>query len=202
MISKSNKKKLLVLFFAFILFPFALKSFACTTFIISGKHTVDGRPLLFKNRDTDQKQNSLVYFNDGRYKYIGLVDGTAEWNKMVWGGYNEAGFAIMNSAAYNNNTGDTSKLKDQEGVIMKLALQTCATLKDFEKLLGSLPKPMGLDANFGVIDAFGGAAYYETGNFNFTKFDANDPTLAPNGILIRTNHSTRADLTRGYGFVR
>jgi len=202
MISKSNKKKLLVLFFAFILFPFALKSFACTTFIISGKHTVDGRPLLFKNRDTDQKQNSLVYFNDGRYKYIGLVDGTAEWNKMVWGGYNEAGFAIMNSAAYNNNTGDTSKLKDQEGVIMKLALQTCATLKDFEKLLGSLPKPMGLDANFGVIDAFGGAAYYETGNFNFTKFDANDTTLAPNGILIRTNHSTRADLTRGYGFVR
>jgi hypothetical protein len=121
---------------------------------------------------------------------------------MVWGGYNEAGFAIINSAAYNNNIGDTSKLKDQEGIIMKLALQTCATLKDFEKLLRDLPKPMGADANFGVIDAEGGAAYYETGNFSFTKFDANDSTLAPNGILVRTNHSTRADLTKGYGFVR
>ena len=181
---------------------FAAKTFACTTFIISGRHTLDGKPILFKNRDTDQKQNSLVFFNDGRYKYIGLVDGTAEWNKMVWGGYNEAGFAIMNSAAYNNNMGDTSKLKDKEGIIMKLALQTCVTLKDFEKLLRSLPKPMGLDANFGVVDAYGGAAYYETGNYNFTKFDANDSTVAPNGILIRTNHSTRADLTNGFGFCR
>jgi len=147
-------------------------------------------------------QNSLVFFKDGRYKYIGLVDGTADWNKMVWGGYNEAGFAIINTAAYNNNVGDTSKLKDQEGVIMKRALMTCATLRDFEKLLDSLPKPMGLDANFGVIDAYGGAAYYETGNSNYTKFDANDPSLAPDGILVRTNYSTRADLTKGYGFCR
>ena len=185
-----------------ILLLFAATSLACTTFIISGKHTTDGKPILFKNRDTDVMQNSLVFFKDGRYKYIGLVDGTADWNKMVWGGYNEAGFAIINTAAYNNNVGDTSKLKDQEGVIMKRALMTCATLRDFEKLLDSLPKPMGLDANFGVIDAYGGAAYYETGNSNYTKFDANDPSLAPDGILVRTNYSTRADLTKGYGFCR
>jgi hypothetical protein len=181
---------------------FAAKTFACTTFIITGKHTTDGKPILFKNRDTDEKQNSLVFFNDGLFKYIALVDGTEEWKKMVWGGYNETGFAIINSAAYNNNIGDTSKLKDQEGVIMKLALQTCRSLKDFERLLESLPKPMGLDANFGVIDAFGGAAYYETGNYNFTKFDANDPSIAPEGILVRTNYSTRSDLTKGYGFCR
>ena len=148
------------------------QSFSCTTFIMSGKYTLDGKPLLFKNRDTDEMQNSLVFFNDGKYKYIGLVDGNTDWDKMVWGGYNEAGFAIMNSAAYNNNIGDTTKFKDQEGIIMKLALQTCKTLADFEKLLTSLPRPMGLDANFGVIDAFGGAAFYETGNYRFVKFDA------------------------------
>jgi len=180
----------------------AARNFACTTFIISGRTAPDGKPILFKNRDTDEKQNSLVFFNDGRYKYIALVDGTKEWKTMVWGGYNEAGFAIINSAAYNNNLGDTAKLQDQEGVIMKLALQTCGSLQDFEKLLESLPKPMGLNANFGVIDAYGGAAFYETGNYNFTKFDANDTLLAPNGILVRTNYSTRADLTKGFGFCR
>ncbi len=195
-------KKSTVLIISFVLLLFAAKTFACTTFIISGKHTADGKPILFKNRDTDEKQNSLVFFNDSPFKYIALVDGTEEWKKMVWGGYNEAGFAIINSAAYNNNVDDSSKLKDQEGVIMKLALQTCRSHKDFEKLLESLPKPMGLDANFGVIDAFGGAAYYETGNYNFTKFDANDTSVAPNGILVRTNYSTRADLTKGYGFCR
>ncbi|MCX6246279.1 MAG: hypothetical protein NTW10_00970 [Bacteroidetes bacterium] len=175
---------------------------ACTTFVISGKVTADGKPILFKNRDSDQMQNSLVFFQDGRYKYIALVDGTKEWKTMVWGGYNETGFAIINSAAYNNNVGDTSKFTDQEGVIMKLALQTCATLADFEKLLDALPKPMGLDANFGIIDASGGAAYYETGNYNYKKFDANDATAAPNGILVRTNYSTRSDLTKGFGFCR
>ena len=194
-------KKTIILFTC-LLMIFTTKSIACTTFIISGKHTEDGKPILFKNRDTDEKQNSLVFFQDGRYKYIALVDGTKEWNTMVWGGYNEAGFAIINSAAYNNNIGDTSKLKDQEGVIMKMALQRCATLKDFEKLLDSLPKPMGLDANFGVIDAHGGAAFYETGNYNYTRFDADNIGLAPNGILIRTNFSTRADLTKGYGVCR
>jgi hypothetical protein len=181
---------------------FTANTFACTSFIISGKHTSDGKPILFKNRDTDEKQNSLVFFTDGLYKYIALVDGNQEWNKMLWGGYNEAGFAIINTAAYNNNIGDTSEFKDQEGVVMKLALQTCRSLEDFEKLLRSLPKPAGLDANFGVIDAFGGAAYYETGNYDFKKFDVNDTSIAPNGILVRTNYSTRADLTKGYGFCR
>lgn len=195
-------KKLIVAFLSGFMFWGFAQTLACTTFLVSGKYTSDGKPLLFKNRDTDEMQNSLSYFTDGQYTYIGLVDGVKDWDKMVWGGYNETGFAIINTAAYNNNLGDTTKLKDQEGVVMKLALQTCQNLADFEKLLESLPKPMGVDANFGVIDAFGGAAYYETGNRDFKKYDANDPTIAPNGILIRTNHSMRADLTKGFGFCR
>jgi len=195
-----NKIKITALLLFLTLIEF--QSYACTTFLISGKYTVDGKSILFKNRDTEEMQNSLASFNDGKYKYIGLVDGVKKWNKMVWGGYNETGFAIMNSAAYNNNTGDTTKFKGQEGVVMKLALQTCQTIEDFENLLNSLPKPMGVDANFGVIDAKGGAAFYETGNYKYVKFDANDPKNAPNGILIRTNHSLSADLTKGAGFCR
>ena len=177
-------------------------SYSCTTFLLSGKYTKDGKSLLFKNRDASENQNALVYFEDGKYPYLGLVDGNKEWKTMVWGGYNSTGFAIMNSAAFNNNVGDSSKYNDQEGMIMKKALMTCKTLQDFENLLNSLPKPWGVDANFGVIDAYGGAAFYETGNHDFHKFDANDPEIAPNGLLIRTNHSTRADKTKGYGYCR
>ncbi|MDZ7634539.1 MAG: hypothetical protein U5L72_08925 [Bacteroidales bacterium] len=118
------------------------------------------------------------------------------------GGFNSAGFAIINSAAYNNNSGDTTKFADQEGVVMKLALMSCATLADFEKMLTDMPKPLGVDANFGVIDAKGGAAYYETGNFGFKKIDANDPALAPYGLLIRTNHSFTGTTDVGGGYIR
>ncbi len=179
-----------------------LPAFSCTTFIMSGKYTADGKPMVFKNRDTDELQNSLAYFTDGKYNYIGLVDGTADWSKMVWGGYNETGFAIMNSAAYTNNIGDTSRFMDQEGVLMKLALQNCRTVEDFEELLRSLPKPLGVDANFGVIDAYGGAAFYETGNYTFRKVDANDPAVAPDGLLVRTNHSMNDHMKEGFGFCR
>lgn len=175
---------------------------SCTTFIMSGKHTPDGRPLLYKNRDTGTLDNALVYFTDGRYDYIGLVDSKTSWNREVWGGFNSAGFAIMNSAAYNNNTGDTTKLADREGEVMKMALATCATLADFEKMLTDMVKPIGVDANFGVIDAQGGAAYYETGNFGFKKIDANDPALAPYGLLIRTNHSFTGTTGEGGGYIR
>lgn len=175
---------------------------SCTTFIMSGKNTPDGRPLLYKNRDTGTLDNALVYFTDGRYDYIGLVDSKTSWNREVWGGFNSAGFAIMNSAAYNNNAGDTTKLADREGEVMKMALATCATLADFEKMLTDMVKPIGVDANFGVIDAQGGAAYYETGNFGFKKIDANDPALAPYGLLIRTNHSFTGTTGEGGGYIR
>ena len=38
-------------------------SFACTTFLISGKSTADGKPILFKNRDTDNPNNALECCN-------------------------------------------------------------------------------------------------------------------------------------------
>jgi len=175
---------------------------SCTTFIISGKNTPDGKPILYKNRDTGTLDNAIVFFSDGKYQYIGIVDSRVSWKKEVWGGYNSAGFAIMNSMAYNNNIGDTTKFEDQEGVVMKLALASCATLADFEKLLTDLPKPLGVNSNFGVIDAYGGAAYYETGNYGFKKIDANDPALAPDGYLIRTNHSFTGAVDQGMGYIR
>ena len=179
-----------------------LPAAACTTAIISGKQTQDGRPLLLKQRDSDKLENKLMYFSDGKYKYVGLVNAADTLGKEVWAGANSRGFAIMNSASYNLKGTDTTSLKDREGVIMKLALQSCATIEDFERLLRDLPRPLGVEANFGVIDARGGAAYYETNNFDFVKFDANDPKIAPDGYIIRTNYSYTGDAKKGYGIIR
>jgi len=108
----------------------------------------------------------------------------------------------MNSASYNLKGNDTTKLSDREGIVMKMALESCATLDDFEQMLNELPKPLGVEANFGVIDALGGAAYYETDNYKFKKFDANDPEVAPNGYLIRTNYSFAGEDNKGMGYIR
>ncbi len=195
-------KKLTLILLLFAAAGIAGELWSCTTFLMSGKYTPDGRPILYKHRDTGTLDNALVFFTDGKYQYIGMVDSKDSWKQEVWGGFNSAGFAIINSAAYNNNYGDTTKFADQEGVVMKLALMSCATLADFEKMLADMPKPLGVDANFGVIDAQGGAAYYETGNFRFKKIDANDPALAPYGLLIRTNHSFTGTTDVGGGYIR
>lgn len=171
----------------------------CTTAVISGKSTPDGRSMIWKLRDTDDLENSFRYFDDGKYSYIGLVNSKDTEGINVWGGSNSAGFAIMNSASYNVNVGDTTSLKDMEGVFMKLALQTCASLQDLEKLLETYPKPRGLAAHFGVIDANGGAAFYEVNNQTWTKFDANTD---PKGYVIRTNYSESGTPDEGYGFIR
>lgn len=121
--------------------------------------------------------------------------------KNVWVGSNSEGFAIMNSASFNVNMDETTSesKRDEEGVFMKLALQTCASLADFEQLLNTSPRPMGLAAHFGVIDAYGGAAFYEVNNHTWTKFDANE---APEGYVIRTNYSETGTPDVGYGFIR
>ncbi len=178
------KKIFLLLFFFYL-----LTSWGCTTAVISGKYTRDGRPMLWKNRDTRAINNALRYFDDGKYAYVGLVNSKDTEGKSIWIGLNSEGFAIMNSASYNLNLDNDDERNGWEGRIMKKALATCKTLADFEALLDQLPRPTGLEANFGVIDASGGAAYYEVNNYKYVKFDANDPAIAPFGYIIRTNYS-------------
>lgn len=188
----------------FILCSFlSLHNYACTVAVISGKATADGRPLLWKQRDTDAENNKLVFIKGSKYDFVGLINSEDKDSEMVWMGVNSAGFAIMNSASFNLKTkDDTAKVADREGIVMRKALEQCATLADFEQFLTSLPKPWGVEANFGVIDAQGGAAFYETGNYKATKFDANNATVAPNGYIVRSNYSFTGIPNKGYGFIR
>lgn len=191
------KKIIVSILFLALVFP----AFACTTAVISGKATPDGRPLLWKHRDTWAVNNKIVQFFDGKYACVGLVNSVDTSNLSIWIGHNSEGFAIMNSASYNLNN-DTVRLNGFEGRLIKMALQNCASVADFEKMLNDIDKPTRLEGNFGVIDAFGEAAYFELGNFEYRKYDANNPEDAPNGYLIRTNYSFSGTYGGGGGYIR
>jgi hypothetical protein len=168
----------------------------CTTVVVAGKATVDGRPLLWKNRDTDDVHNEAVYITGGGYPALAIV--SAGSTTSTWMGINSAGLAIENSLS-SDLEGPSS---GENGSFMKLALQTCATVAEFEQLLlqtnftGRKTK-----ANFGVIDATSAAAIFEAGNSSFTKYDANDPVTAPWGFVVRTNFAFTGDGS-GTGYER
>ena len=198
------KRNLIILPLALLFWSFLGVTYvwACTSGVITGKVTPDGRPLLWKHRDTGQEQNRIEYFSLGKYAFLALVD-SPDQGGVAWTGTNETGFSIMNTASYNlQDTADHTKDMDREGVLMFRALTICATLADFEHFLDTLPKPLGVEANFGVIDAWGGAAYFETHNFGYKKLDANDPAVAPQGYIIVTNFSYTGRFNEGMGYIR
>jgi hypothetical protein len=177
------------------------EGYACTTAVVSGKATPDGRPLLWKHRDTWAVNNKIVKFPDGKYSCVGLVNSVDTANLSIWIGFNSEGFAIMNSASYNLNN-DTVRLDGLEGRLIKDALQNCASVDEFEQMIINMEKPTRLEGNFGVVDALGGAAYFELGNFDYVKYDASDPDDAPNGYIIRTNYSFSGEYGGGGGYIR
>ena len=174
--------------------------FPWTSAVVSGRVTPDGRPLLWKHRDASDLNNRIVHFEaeGGKLEFVGLVNGVDTIANEVWAGYNISGFAIMNTASYNLKN-DTSSLSDREGVVMKQALGECRAVEDFARLLDSLPRPIGVEANFGVVDALGGAAYFEVNNYEVFRYDVKD---SPDGYLLRTNYSVSGRPNEGYGYIR
>ena len=191
------------LFRSLVLLSLGLQILPCTSAVISGKATSDGRPLLWKHRDTDEVANKLVYSEGRVYNYVGVANQADTLSEQIWMGANDAGFAIMNTASYNLNAGQTCDVPDdQEGLFMRTVLEICADLSDFEAYMDSTMGRWGMAANFGVMDARGGAAYYEKGYYEYIKYDVNDPETAPDGYLIRTNFSLSGTPEKGYGFIR
>lgn len=181
---------------------------ACTSVIVSGKITEDGRPIMWKNRDANGS-NRLKYFgrNDvegGKYALIGIVNSGVATPRNVWGGTNEAGLCVMNTLSFNaDTTAVKGKTSSGNGIVQLMTLSLCATVDEVETYLESLPKPTGLDTNLGVIDAKGNCAYFECHSYGFKKFDVNDPTVAPEGFIARSNFSIATRPTNeGRGQIR
>ena len=169
-----------------MLLAWMVPALACTSVIISGKVRADGKPVMFKHRDTSHLTNDIQWFQGEKYAFIGLVNTDVPLEKEVWAGTNSAGFSIMNTATYDLKEDDVPAEKmDREGFVMYRALEICATVEDFEHFIDTLSKPMGVEANFGVTDARGGAVYYEMDNWKIrAKYDINEE---PTGYRVVTN---------------
>lgn len=174
--------------------------FACTSAIVSARATRDGKALLWKHRDTGTEHNFVerVASKGTAMAYIALFNGGDSLLAEAWTGLNEAGFGIMNTASYNLAP-DTTAYKDREGIVMKRALECCRSMADFEQLLDTLQRPLGVQANFGVIDASGEGAYYETCDTGYVKYSTVD---ADGGVIVRTNFSVSGNDSDGYGYIR
>lgn len=149
---------------------------ACTSAIVGASRNPSGRPILWKHRDTSTIDNKVEYVapKDGHFGYTALFNAADSKLREAWMGMNDAGFAVMNTASYNIKDDKVpAKKMDKEGILMTRALQTCRTVDDFARLLDSYPRPMGVEANFGVIDA--------TGNGAFSR-----PTTIPTVVMTLT----------------
>ena len=94
--------------FLLLLFPAIRSADACTSAIVSGKHTRDGRPIMWKHRDTSVMESKLMFLRGSKYDAVVLVNGSDEHARSIWIGFNSAGFAIMNTLSYNIEDESTS----------------------------------------------------------------------------------------------
>ncbi|MBN2775343.1 MAG: hypothetical protein JXR31_13895 [Prolixibacteraceae bacterium] len=163
---------------------FSIPSLTCTLGVAIGEATSDGRPLLWKTRDYEVKQNIIFYKETGKYPFISNVT-PAYGYYQSWYGVNEKGFAIANTFISDFPEGNNGL---GNGDFMNFALSTCATVNDFIALLDSTNlSGRTTRAVFGVIDTTNAAMIFEVNADHYWKFDAHDKTIAPDGYIIRTN---------------
>ena len=87
-----------------------------------------------------------------------------------------------------------------EGTIMADALRQCSSVAEFETYIQkNLGPSLGSLANFGVLDALGGAALFEVSNHSFKKYLADD---FPEKYIINTNFARSGEAETGAGYLR
>lgn len=148
-------------------------------------------------------RNHVDYVKGEKYDFIAVVNSVNAYLKEAWMGTNSAGFALMNTQSYNlvDVKGDEERGAANGRVIYR-ALEVCATVEDFCHFLDTISKPSDIEANFGVIDAQGGAAMFEVDYYKYAMYDANNPKDAPYGYIARTNFSFAGKVNEGAGYVR
>jgi len=181
----------------------ALDAMACTTAMVSRSATNDGTPLLWKNRDTGDQSNKVIYVNAMPYTYLAIVNHDDSSERLAWGGVNSAGFAIEDSDAYNLDLvakAERPNSENQVATFMADALRTCATVDDFEALVKkSMGPTFNGTSNYGVIDAHGGVASFEVSLKNYKRYDAKDTDAK---YVLKTNFSWIGPDATGHGYTR
>ena len=175
----------------------SVPALACTTAVVSAQASGTGRPMIWKQRDASDDYNRIAYVRGEKYGYTALFSTADRAFRNAYAGINEAGFAISNNLSYNLRPDSVGVAGTRNGALMTQALGACASVEEFEALLAAREHPMRLSSNFAVIDARGGAAYFEVSDTAYVRFD-----VPAGGYLFRTNYSLSGEPGRGRGFAR
>lgn len=176
----------------------AVSVWGCTSALVGVERGAGGRWLLWKHRDSGHTENYVRCFaaTDSTMAYVALFNAADTAAREAWIGFNEAGFAVMNTASYNIPA-PAKRWADREGLVMTEALRHCRTIGDFHRILAESGKPLGVQANFGAFDADGNGAYFETSDRGVTVFP-----IDSTGILTRTNYSLSGGPRKRLGLSR
>lgn len=188
-------KKLVAVLTSILIESLLVHAFACTTAIVGPDASKSGKPMIWKQRDTDNPSNVIAYIpaTEKTFAYTALYNADDVERLSSYGGQNTAGFAVMNNMSYNLAQ---SKYDPKNGTVMRLALESCATVDEFEELLRSMTQRQ-CSANFAVLDATGACAYIEAADSVVVRYD-----VPSDGWLVRTNFSLAGDEEGPSGYAR
>ncbi len=157
--------KFITLFFFLV---FISSSVASTIGIATGNATIDGRPLLFKNKDRSDNYPSDVNFYPGaenEYSYV-FQQNDGQDHTRARMGINSAGFGIVYSTSENLEGAGNGPYASQFSAI---ALKTCSTLQEFRDLLNSTNEGRRVHEHFGVIDSSGSGSLFEVDGYSYVE---------------------------------
>jgi len=159
--------------FIFIFIFCSSLSIASTVGIATGNKTVDGRPILFKNKDRSDNYPSDVNFHRGSggdYSYVFQVnDGQSHTRARM--GINSVGFGIVYSTSENLSGANTGPYASQ---FSATALKTCSTIQDFRNMLNSTNGSRKVHEHFAIIDSSGAGSMFEVDGYSWIEIQIVD----------------------------
>jgi hypothetical protein len=182
----------------------------CTSLVATAGGTVDGAPLLWKNRDNSRAlSNKVVFVEEKPYSYLALVNAEHPHGRLAWAALNSAGFAVANTATSNlppapapagAARASSASSSPSPALIMADAARSCATVDEFEQFL---KRYRGRDtmtrSNFLALDARGTASIFETHALGFKRLDA---SATAEKYIGNTNFSRSGEADEGHGYLR
>ena len=128
------KISIIVIFVAVL--SLAKPSFSCTIAVVSSKATVDGKPVLMKNRDDSDSWEQEIKYYEAKNPNVGGNTSVVKWGGTTFlspypdtinaGGVNEAGLAIANTNVIGINP--LHEITNSLIELLNEALETCSLL--------------------------------------------------------------------------
>lgn len=155
----------------------------CTVGVANGYVTVDGRPILWKVRDTSDARQQLIYTSGSPYDYIGV----RSEGSVIYMGLNEAGIASGNSLV------NPSGLPNTNSSTQRYILRNYDSLDQIRDYFQLKVEPYSNSGRgcFPFIDAAGNAIMFELNGpdwwLEYNSMDPDRETQDLLGFVVRAN---------------